>query len=117
MATNMIKNKIEQKLTEAFQPVHLEVMNESYMHNVPEGSESHFKVIVVSDAFLDKRLIACHREINQVLADELANDIHALAIHTHTPKQWESAQIPESPNCLGGSLGDEHVAEKINKNS
>lgn len=42
---------IETKIRECLQklsPSHLEVVNESYMHNVPKGSESHFKVLVVS---------------------------------------------------------------------
>ena len=46
---------ITQKL-QALSPEHLEVINESHMHNVPEGSESHFKVVIVSDAFKDKML-------------------------------------------------------------
>ena len=32
-------------------PTHLEIINESYMHNVPKGSETHFKVVVISDVF------------------------------------------------------------------
>lgn len=42
---------IRQKLTESFVPNHLEIINESYMHNVPKGSETHFKVLVVSSRF------------------------------------------------------------------
>ncbi|WP_371188476.1 transcriptional regulator BolA [Thalassotalea maritima] len=97
---------IETKLNDYFQPVHLQVINESYMHNVPEGSESHFKVIVVSDKFNGQRLLARHRQVNEVLADELANTIHALAMHTYTPDQWQEmnpTMVPNSPDCLGGS--------------
>lgn len=42
---------VEKKLQDFFLPAYMEVINESYMHNVPKGSESHFKVIVVSDKF------------------------------------------------------------------
>ncbi len=35
---------MERKLTESFGPSHLEIINESYMHSVPKGSETHFKV-------------------------------------------------------------------------
>lgn len=101
----MIQEVIESKLTQAFAPSHLNVINESFMHNVPPGSESHFKLVIVSDKFEGARLIARHRQVNQVLADELANHIHALSMHTYTADEWkEQNQIaPDSPMCLGGS--------------
>ncbi|OLQ91520.1 transcriptional regulator BolA [Vibrio panuliri] len=100
MLEDTIKSKLNQQLT----PVHLDVINESFMHNVAPGSESHFKVIVVSEQFAGLRLIARHRLVNQTLAEELANHIHALAIHTYTPDEWsEKQQAPHSPMCLGGS--------------
>ncbi|KLV11077.1 MULTISPECIES: transcriptional regulator BolA [Photobacterium] len=101
----MIKERIEEKLHNAFSPLHLEVVNESYMHNVPAGSESHFKVVVVSEQFEGMRLIGRHRAINSTLADELANDIHALAIHTYTQSEWQNLfdGAPASPACRGGS--------------
>ncbi|MGL4225739.1 MAG: BolA family protein [Vibrio sp.] len=101
----MIQDVIEMKLRSEFQPLFLKVINESDMHNVPRGSESHFKVIVVSERFIGLRPIACHRLVNQTLADELANHIHALAIHTYTTEQWQQLNqvIPKSPMCLGGS--------------
>lgn len=48
---------IRKKLQDALNPKHLEILNESYMHNVPKGSETHFKVLVVSDKFNDQTLI------------------------------------------------------------
>ncbi|MDC0609929.1 BolA/IbaG family iron-sulfur metabolism protein [Vibrio sp.] len=100
----MIKEIIESKLTEALNPIHMDVINESFMHNVPPGSESHFKVIVVSNEFENKRLIARHRLVNQTLANELENGVHALSMHTYTPSEWQdSAVVPESPMCKGGS--------------
>ena len=99
-----VQATIEQKLTNDFNPLHLEVINESSNHNVPEGSESHFKVVVVSPAFTGKNLLARHRLINATLADELNGVIHALAIHTYTEEEWkeESNGAPMSPPCLGG---------------
>lgn len=47
----MIREQIEAKLRAAFDPMYLEVVDESYRHNVPAGSESHFKVVLVSDRF------------------------------------------------------------------
>jgi BolA protein len=95
---------IEKKLADSYQPLHLEVINESSNHNVPEGSESHFKVVVVSPAFTDKNLLARHRMINATLAEELKSVIHALAIHTYTEDEWRetSGGAPMSPPCLGG---------------
>ena len=71
-------------------PSHLEVINESYMHRVAPGSESHFKVVVVSQAFEGQRLLGRHRQVNGVLADELAGAIHALALHTYTESEWQA---------------------------
>ena len=99
-----VQATIEKKLANDFNPLHLEVINESSNHNVPEGSESHFKVVVVSPAFEGKNLLARHRLINATLADELKGIIHALAIHTYTEEEWkeESNGAPMSPPCLGG---------------
>jgi BolA protein len=96
---------IQQKLQQAFSPMHLEVINESHLHNVPEGSESHFKVVVVSEAFEGEKLIARHRQVNQVLSEELSGGIHALALHTMTPEDWfnRGGTVADSPPCEGGS--------------
>lgn len=97
---------MQEIITEKLQtlsPEYLEVINESHMHNVPEGSESHFKVVIVSDAFKDKMLIARHRLVNKALEEELNGSIHALALHTMTMEEWfEKGNAPESPPCLGG---------------
>ena len=99
-----VQATIEKKLADDFNPLHLEVINESNNHNVPEGSESHFKVVIVAPAFAGKNLLARHRLINATLAEELQNTIHALAIHTYTEEEWqeESNGAPMSPPCLGG---------------
>ncbi len=99
---------IEQKLTSRFSPSHLEVINESGNHRVPPGSETHFKVVVVSDAFAGQRLLGRHRLVNDTLATELAGGVHALAIHTYTAAEWEAKHgaAPQSPNCAGGGRGE-----------
>ncbi len=88
----------------------MEVVNESYMHSVPPGSETHFKVVVVSDQFAGKRAVARHQAIYQALAEEVEGPVHALAIHTFTPEEWAQSQgaSPASPQCLGGSKADAH---------
>jgi BolA family transcriptional regulator, general stress-responsive regulator len=100
-----IYQTIKQKLNEAFTPTFLQVTNESYKHNVAAGSESHFNVVIVSGHFTDQRLLQRHRAVNTVLAEELAQHIHALAIHTYTPEEWseqQAEQVPASPQCYGG---------------
>ena len=86
------------------QPDFLEVLNESHMHNVAPGSESHFKVTLVSSQFNGKMLIARHRLINGILAEELNGKIHALALHTLTPDEYfeRAGKVSESPLCMGG---------------
>ena len=100
-----IQTAIEEKINASLMPTHLEVLNESGNHNVPPGSESHFKVTVVSDEFDGKMLIARHRIINKILAEELAGAIHALSIHSFTPAEWseKNEQSRQSPPCLGGA--------------
>ncbi len=96
---------IQQKLLDGFEPSHLDVINESNNHNVPAGSESHFKVVIVAKAFEGERLIKRHRLVNSVLSEELAEKIHALALHTYTEKEWQEQyanNTPKSPNCAGG---------------
>lgn len=103
--TMTIQETLQSKLTDALSPIHLEVINESRNHNVPPGSESHFKVVIVSRHFEGKRLLARHRAINSILADELKNGVHALSLHTTTPAEWEARNgaVANSPPCLGGS--------------
>lgn len=96
---------LEEKLSTAIELQHLEVINESENHNVPPGSESHFKVILVADVFDAMSLLSRHRRVNEVLSEELAGKIHALAIHAYTRQEWQQrhSNTPLSPPCLGGS--------------
>ncbi len=100
-----IKNLIETKL-QSLQPQFLEVINESHKHNVSAGSESHFKVTIVSDEFNGKTRLARHRMVNSILTDELAHSIHALVLHTMTIEEWfeKNGASRDSPPCLGGSI-------------
>ena len=103
-----VQQSIERKLNQALEPLHLEVTNESHMHNVPAGSESHFKVTVVSQQFDQQALVARHRTVNEILAGELQGPVHALALSTLTPDEWfeRAGETATSPPCLGGSKGD-----------
>lgn len=99
-----MQENIKTKIAEALKPTHLEVMDESHMHNVPEGAQSHFKVVVVSDQFEGKNLLSRHRMVNALLKDEFDQGLHALALHTMTPQEWfeKGGESPNSPECMGG---------------
>ncbi len=99
-----VQESIERKLAEGLGALHLEVINESGQHNVPAGSETHFKVVVVSNDFEDKNLVAQHRLVYKLLGSELQSQVHALALHTYTEQGWRDSQgaTPMSPPCLGG---------------
>tara|TARA_B110000879_G_C11031452_1_gene455048 strand:+ start:563 stop:889 length:327 start_codon:yes stop_codon:yes gene_type:complete len=101
------QSTIINKLTAALSPSHLDVVNESHKHSGPRDAETHFKIVIVGDAFNGQRSVARHQMIYKTLADELAANVHALAIHTYTNEEW-SAQpsSPDSPDCLGGSKHD-----------
>jgi len=79
-----VEDQITAKLHKAFAPEALEVVNDSHRHAGHGGSpgtgESHFTVKVVSRSFAGKSRVERHRMVNQVLAEELAGKIHALAI-------------------------------------
>jgi BolA protein len=99
------KQRIEETLQSKLSPLHLEVLDESHMHSVPEGAESHFKVVVVSEAFENEKLVGRHRLVNRLLGEELRSGMHALALHTWTPEEWfeKGGVAPSSPQCMGGS--------------
>ncbi|KAG9345278.1 hypothetical protein JZ751_009824 [Albula glossodonta] len=109
-----VESAIRVKLTQALEPEHLEVMNESHMHAVPPGSESHFRVLVVSQRFEGLSLLQRHRLVNETLREELSTLIHALAIQAKTPQQWDSNRsLAKSPPCMGGSKHDHTVSDKL----
>ena len=98
-----MQQTIEEKLAQAFDAEFLAVENESHMHNVAPGSESHFKVTIVSPQFDELMLIKRHRLVNKALEQEI-QQIHALALHTLTPSEWQArgGQVAASPKCRGG---------------
>ena len=99
-----VQQGIEAKITSALAPSHLEVVNESHMHSVPPGSESHFRLVIVSEKFAGERLLHRHQTVNRILEKELAEDIHALAMETFTAEEWQrrGGRTATSPECLGG---------------
>ena len=86
-----VEDQIREKLTRAFAPVALEVVNDSHRHHghasSPGTGESHFSIKMVSSAFTGKSRIERHRLVNAALADELAGPVHALAITALAPDE------------------------------
>jgi len=80
---------ITKKLTEAFAPQSLNVLDESHQHEGHAGhrpgGQTHYRIYIVSEVFKGKTRIERHRMINQLLAAELADSVHALAIHAAAP--------------------------------
>jgi BolA family transcriptional regulator, general stress-responsive regulator len=84
-----VQETITRKLTEAFSPESIRVVDESDRHaghaGHRAGGESHFRVYIVSQAFKGKSRLERHRMINQTLTGEFASGVHALAIHASAP--------------------------------
>jgi BolA protein len=88
------KTRIAEKLTEAFSPQSLEVVDESHQHEGHgghrPGGETHFRIYIVAEAFRGKTRLARHRMINETLSGELAGSVHALAIHASAPGEGKA---------------------------
>ncbi len=80
---------ITEKLTKAFAPESLKVLDESHQHEGHAGhrpgGQTHFRVYIVAEAFRGKTRLERHRLINDTLSGELAGGVHALAIHAAAP--------------------------------
>lgn len=98
------KTRITERLTQALSPLFLSVENESHKHHVPEGSQTHFKVVAVSLKFEGLTRVARHRLVNHLLCDEMAQGLHALSMHLYTVDEWEKSNqaIIPSPDCKDG---------------
>ena len=98
------KASIENKLNQEFNPLFLEVLDESHGHNVQEGAESHFKVVMAAEVFDGMSMVKRHQSVYGILSEELAGSVHALALHLYTEGEWTAREAaPESPKCMGGS--------------
>ena len=84
-----VGQRITKKLTQDFAPAALQVIDESHHHAGHSGArpdgESHFRVVIVSEAFRGKSRVEQHRMVNQALAEELRERVHALAIQASAP--------------------------------
>jgi BolA protein len=106
-APRVVEDTIIAKLTAAFAPTHLTIANESGKHNVPRGSETHFNVAVVSDAFAGVGAVARHRLVHTALKAELAGGVHALSVSAKTTEEATGSGATKNvtPPCYGGPSG------------
>ena len=99
-----LQARIEVKVKSDDDMQHFELINESSMHSGP-ATESHFKLTVVSGRFAGLGAVKRHQQMYALLADELKDGVHALALHLYSPAEWQARQnpAPASPDCRGGS--------------
>ena len=95
---------IEAKISAGFNVGEYSLANESHMHSGP-ATDSHFKLVLVSNDFSGKRLVQRHQMVYKILAEEMQHPVHALAMHLYTQEEWQKRQgeVADSPTCQGGS--------------
>lgn len=90
------KTILVEKLTAAFSPLSLDVVDESDHHKGHggwrEGGETHFRIRIVAETFSGMSRVGRHRAINDLLAQELADGVHALAIEARSPEEPDPRQ-------------------------
>ncbi len=98
-----VQSAIEDKLKQALNPTFLVIENESHKHSRPPGTESHFRVIVVSDFFKGMSRVQRQQKVFSVLDAEMKNSVHALSQFAFTPDEWkiqkDNFEI-QSPDCM-----------------
>ena len=103
-----LKSHIIEKLEKAFQPEILQVENESFRHKVPLGSETHFKVLIVSECFASQTPIERQRSIMDLLTEEMKDSIHALSLRAMSISEYKISHSKfHTPPC--------HKAKSIKK--
>ncbi|BDA43403.1 probable BolA-like protein 1 at C-terminar half [Coccomyxa sp. Obi] len=94
-STKPVRASMERKLTEALKPEALTILDESAQHAGHAGSrmlaspsgETHFKVSIVSSAFEGLNTVKRHRQVYEILKEELAGPVHALSLDTKSPQE------------------------------
>lgn len=90
---------IVSQLNVSFEVENLFLENESFMHNVPPNSETHFKLVIVSNDFVELTNVKRHQAIYNALNSTMSR-IHALSIQAFTINEYlKNPVILESPDC------------------
>lgn len=92
--------RIRSKIEAALAPETLDVVDESHRHaghlqhdgGAGQEGETHFRVLVVSDAFVGKSRVARQRMVYDLLADELSERVHALSLTTRSSEEHRAIQ-------------------------
>jgi len=90
---NARTDMIRERLTAAFAPQQLDIIDESHLHAGHPGARGgggHFVVTIVSSAFDGKNPLARHRMVYDALGDAMNTEIHALSIKAHTPSEMQA---------------------------
>lgn len=101
-----MRNCINAALVAAFSPMVCDVQDESHLHS--RGTQTHYKVVLVSDSFFNVSRVKRHQLVYAALGD-IMKQIHALSIYAYSVEEWlesESEKSHESPQCRGGSKHD-----------
>lgn len=101
------QEKIEKSLKETFNPLFLNIINESSLHS-GNYKETHFKIIISSEKFKNLTKVQRHQEIYKLFKDEMGpkeqNKLHALSIVALTEEEWklkeDKENLVKSPGCL-----------------
>ncbi|MGC8697086.1 MAG: BolA family protein [Halothiobacillus sp.] len=96
-------DRIRSQLQSELAPTHLEIDNESHLH-AGTREETHYRLVIVSEAFAELGLLARHRHVQSLLQAERDAGMHALSLHTFTPAEWaQKGSAPASPDCAGSN--------------
>ena len=99
MSNGPIESQIINTLSSSMNLSSFKIINESFMHNVPKDSESHFKIVIVSNDFMNIQTIKRHKSIYKALG-KIMDEIHALSIHTFDEDEYKkNPMVIDSPQC------------------
>ena len=97
------EQNIRHILGSELQPSELSIVNESHMHSGP-ATESHFKLVCVSEAFIGLSRVKRHQSVYALLDAEFEAGMHALALHLYSPDEWRARQVvQDSPLCANAA--------------
>ena len=102
-----LENLLRESLVRALNPSVCGLDNESHGHNVPKHSETHFRLVIVSDAFDGLSRVKRHQLVYKAADEALKQGVHALAMQCFTESEWaDSPERLSSPPCHGGMKKD-----------
>lgn len=104
-----IESSIRSKLHTAFEPLYMELENESHRHSLSPDGETHFKLVLVSNKFAQMGRLDRQRLVLSLLEEERQMGLHAFSMKLLSPTEWEaqSGSVKhQTPNCHDGAHFD-----------